>query len=98
LLGAGLNPAPFFLGAETVREVAVWIRVADVYNRFSGRVPWGDARLELYRLLVSCADGVRDFNLRALPKGLAQEAAAELGRHLTPRESRSLLQRFLSEG
>jgi hypothetical protein len=80
-----------------MREIAVWIRVADVYSRFAGRAQRGDARLELYRMLQSRANGAGDFHLRALPKGLAQEAADELGRRLTPRESRSLLQRFLSD-
>ena len=79
------------------REIAVWVRVADAYERFAGRVRTAEGRRDLYRVLLSCANGVRE-TAHALPRELADEAADYLCRPLTAEEGEAMAERFLSGG
>jgi hypothetical protein len=86
--------------AEPLSKFADWVRIADAYERFAGRLKSPDGRLDLLHLLLACVHGrERAFftaDPRALPRALAEEAADYVCRTLAREESEALTKRFFS--
>jgi hypothetical protein len=84
------------------KELKLWVRIADAYRHFAGRVPSADGRRDLFRLLLACANNGRDHalttvNLTALSRRRAGEVIDYVCRPLSDDEGVAMLNRLLGD-